>query len=130
LSKIPIISVIDDDESVRTAMNSFLSSIGMIVHLFESAEDFLQSPYVSDTACLITDVQMAGMSGIELYRFMIDQDLGMPTIFITASPEESIRPRLLESGVVCLLCKPFDEQALLQCIDTALKRDSDEDVVQ
>jgi FixJ family two-component response regulator len=130
LSKVPIISVIDDDESVRTAMNSLLSSIGMIVHLFESAEDFLRSPYVSDTACLITDVQMTGMSGIELHRFLIAQDQGMPTIFITASPKESIWPRLLKTGVVCLLCKPFDEQALLQCLDTALKRNRDEDVMQ
>lgn len=130
MSKAPIISVIDDDESVRTAINSLLTSIGMIVHLFESAEDFLQSAYVSDTACLITDVQMAGMSGIELHRFLIAQDQGMPTIFITASPKESIWPRLLKTGVVCLLCKPFDEQALLQCLDTALKGNRDEDVMQ
>jgi FixJ family two-component response regulator len=130
LSKVPIISVIDDDESVRIAMKSLLSSIGMIVHLFESAEDFLQSAYVSDTACLITDIQMAGMSGIELHRTLIAQGQHMPKIFITAVLEESIRPRLLETGAVCLLCKPFDEQALLQCLDTALKRNKDEDVMQ
>lgn len=130
MSKAPIISVIDDDESVRIAMKSLLSSIGMIVHLFASAEDFLQSAYVSDTACLITDIQMAGMGGIELQRTLIAQDQHMPIIFITAVLEESIRPRLLKTGAVCLLSKPFDEQTLLQCLDTALKRNRDEDVMQ
>jgi FixJ family two-component response regulator len=130
LSKAPIISVIDDDESVRIAMKSLLSSIGMIVHLFASAEDFLQSAYVSDTACLITDVQMAGMSGIELQRTLIAQDQHMPIIFITAVLEENIWTRLLKAEAVCLLSKPFDEQTLLQCLNIALKTNRGEDVMQ
>jgi CheY-like chemotaxis protein len=86
----------------------------MIVHLFGSAEEFLQSPDVSDTACLITDVHMAGMSGIELQRALIAQDQRMPITSITAFPKETIWPRLLKTGAVCRLSKPFDEQTLLQ----------------
>ena len=120
---VPIISIVDDDESVRLAIKSLLNSIGLTTQLFASAEDFLQSSCVSDTSCLILDVQMPRMSGVELQHVMISQGLSTPIIFITAFPEESTRTKVLKSGAVCFLSKPFDEQALLQCLDKALKRD-------
>ena len=119
----PIISIVDDDESVRLAIKSLLNSMGLTAHLFASAEDFLQSPHVIDTSCLILDVQMPNMSGIELQRHLISQGVRTPIIFITAFPEDRIRTKLLNAGAVCFLSKPFDEQILLECLDKALKRD-------
>jgi FixJ family two-component response regulator len=123
LPNAPVISVIDDDESLRVAIKSLLSSLGLTVHIFASAEEFLQSPCSSSTSCLITDVQMPGMSGVELQRLLIAQGQRMPIIFITAFPEEGIRIRLLEAGAICFLSKPFDDHALLQCLNTALASD-------
>jgi FixJ family two-component response regulator len=123
LPDFPIISIVDDDESVRLAIKSLLNSMGLTAHLFASAEDFLQSPHVIDTSCLILDVQMPNMSGIELQRHLISQGVRTPIIFITAFPEDRIRTKLLKAGAVCFLSKPFDEQILLECLDKALKRD-------
>ncbi|KLK90487.1 hypothetical protein AA309_25750 [Microvirga vignae] len=123
MPKVPVISIIDDDEAVRVAMKSLLNSLGLIVHMFGSAEDFLQSSYTDDTSCLITDIHMPGMSGIELQRLLIAQGQRTPIIFITAFPDERIRAQLLGAGATCFLSKPFDEQILLQCLDTALKSD-------
>lgn len=127
MPNVPVISIIDDDESVRVALKSLLSSLGLIVHMFASAEAFLQSPCSSNTSCLITDIQMPGMSGIELQRLLIAQGQHTPIIFITAL-QEGIRAQLLEAGAVCFLRKPFDEQALLQCLDMALKSDRGESI--
>lgn len=118
----PIISIVDDDESVRVAIKSLLNSMGLIVHIFASAEDFLRSAHVHDTSCLIVDVQMPSISGIELQRRLISQRVHTPIIFITAFPEDRIQARALKAGAVCFLRKPFDEQTLLRCLEQALKK--------
>jgi FixJ family two-component response regulator len=122
LPQAPVIAVIDDDASIRGAMKSLLSSLGVVVQLFASAEDFLQAPCTSETACLIVDVHMPGMSGIGLQRRLIARDQHTPMIFITAFPEEGIRARALDTGAVGLLSKPFEEQVVLERLNEALKR--------
>lgn len=125
MPKVPVVSVIDDDESVRIAMTSLLRSLGYAVSTFASAEDYLLSPRAHDTSCLITDVQMPGMKGTELQRYLVDQGRQVPIILVTAFPEETIRKRSLGAGAVCYLSKPFDEQALIDCLDRVLKGKSD-----
>jgi FixJ family two-component response regulator len=117
-----LISIIDDDPSVRVATNRLVRSLGYAAHTFASADGFLQSPDVNDAACVIADIQMPGMSGIELQSFLIAQGRSVPMIFITAFPEESIRSRVLKAGAVCFLSKPFDGTILIELIDIALKR--------
>jgi FixJ family two-component response regulator len=118
----PVISIIDDDESFRTAMHGLLRSCGFSVDTFASAEDFLQSPRANDTSCLITDVQMPGMSGLELQSRMIAQGSRMPVIFVSAYLEERVRMKSLQAGAVGFLAKPFDDQMLLDCLNSALER--------
>jgi FixJ family two-component response regulator len=122
LPRIPVISIIDDDASVRVAANRLVRSLGYVAHTFASAKDFLQSPNVDDTWCVIADVQMPGMSGVELQSLLNAQGRYLPMIFITAFPEESIRTRALEGGAIGFLSKPFDGQVLIECIDCALKK--------
>ncbi len=104
-------------------MTSLLRSLGLAVYTFSSAEDFLQSPRLNDTSCLITDVQMPGMSGIELQRHLIANGQRLPTIFITAYPEERLRARATEAGAIGYLTKPFDDETLIRCITAALESD-------
>lgn len=118
----PIISIVDDNESVRLALKSLLSSMGLTTYIFASAEDFLRSSHVLDTSCLIVDVQMPNIGGIDLQRMLLAQGVHTPIIFITAFPEDRIRRQALKAGAVCFLRKPFDEKTLLQCLDKALKR--------
>ena len=118
---VPLISIIDDDASVRVATNRLVRSLGYVAHTFASADGFLQSPHVNDAACVIADVQMPGMSGIELQSHLIAQGRSVPMILITAFPEESIRSRALKAGAVGFLSKPFDGTILIECIDIALK---------
>ena len=125
MSNVPVISVIDDDESLRAAMKSLVSSLGLIIHTFQSAEEFLRSSHIDETSCLITDIQMPGISGIELQSLLNAQGQHTPIIFITAFPEERLRARLLEAGAICFLGKPFDERTLVQCLNMALNRDGD-----
>ncbi len=122
LLQAPVISIIDDDESVRVATQSLVRSLGFIACTFTSAADFLQSPRLNDTSCVIADVQMPGMSGVELQSLLIAQGHRTPIIFITAFHEESIRARAMKAGAICFLSKPFEGQTLIECLDTALKR--------
>ena len=122
MPRVPLISIIDDDASVRVATNRLVRSFGYAAHTFASADGFLQSPHVNETACVIADVQMPGMSGIELQSHLIAKGCSVPIIFITAFPEESIRSRALKAGAVCFLSKPFDGTILIELIDIALKR--------
>ena len=122
MPRVPSISIIDDDASVRVATSRLVRSLGYTAYTFASADGFLQSPQVNDTACVIADVQMPGMSGIELQSHLIAKGCSVPMIFITAFPEESIRSRALKAGAVCFLSKPFDGTILIECIDNALKR--------
>ena len=125
MQHVPVVSVVDDDESVRIALKSLLRSLGYVVYTFASAEDYLRSPRTDDTSCLITDVQMPGMKGFELQRHVMSQGRHTPMIFITAFPEEAIRTRSLEAGAICFLSKPFDEQTLIECLNRALKGNDD-----
>jgi FixJ family two-component response regulator len=121
--KLPMISIIEDDASVRVAADNLLRSLGYTVHTFGSAEEFLRSAHLADTSCAIVDVQMPVMNGIELQSLLLSRGYRMPLIFITAFPEASIRERALKAGAICFLTKPFDRLALIECLDTALKRD-------
>ena len=123
MSTLSVISVIDDDASVRAATNNLLRSHGYTVHTFASAEEFLRSADVNDTCCVIADVQMAVMSGLDLLTLMRSQGHLVPFIFITAFPDESVRARALKAGAICFLGKPFAGPTLIQCLGTALEGD-------
>jgi FixJ family two-component response regulator len=115
-----LISIVDDDEEIREATKGLLRSLGYQAAAFSSAEEFLQSESLNNTACLITDVQMPGLSGIDLQGRLIARGVQMPTIFITAFPEEGTRTRAMKAGAVGYLGKPFSEESLLRCLDSAL----------
>lgn len=123
LGNIPLASIIDDDESVRIATKSLLSSLGWAVHTFASAEEYLESQSLNDTSCLIIDVQMPGMSGVELQRVLTNRGYSIPIVFITAFPEDRIERRALQGGALCFLTKPFDETSLILCLEKALTSD-------
>ncbi|MFA5901028.1 MAG: response regulator [Hyphomicrobium sp.] len=116
-----MISIVDDDESVRDATASLMRAAGYAPTAFNCASDFLNSPHVEATRFLIADVQMPGMSGIELHDRLIDAGVRIPTVLITAYPNARMRAHAIRTGVVAYLTKPFDETELLQCIQTALQ---------
>lgn len=120
-----IISIVDDDASVRDAIKSLLKSIGFRVEVFASAEDLLHAGQLHHTACLILDIRMPGMSGLDLQRHLAAAQWRIPIIFITAHDEEEVRARALKAGVVDCLHKPFSEATLLEAIRSALESDSD-----
>jgi FixJ family two-component response regulator len=122
LSTLSTISVIDDDASVRAATNNLLSSHGYLVDAFASAEEFLQSVRLNDSSCVIADVQMSAMSGLDLLSYMRARGYNAPFIFITAFPDESVRARALKGGAICFLAKPFAGPALIRCVEAALDR--------
>jgi FixJ family two-component response regulator len=99
-----------------------MKSRGFTVEAFPSAVDFLAFPNVRDTSCLIADVHMPRMTGIELHRRLVESGYAIPTILITAYPDDSVRARALADGVICYLTKPCDEDALLGCVSSALER--------
>ena len=121
MSNPPVISIIDDDGSVRAATYNLVRSLGYIVHTFASAEEFLRSPHLNDTSCVIADVQMPTMSGIELQAHLLAKGHRVPFIFITAFSVESARARARTAGTTCFLTKPFDGEALVKCLDAALE---------
>jgi FixJ family two-component response regulator len=116
VTTIPLISIVDDDASVRCAIEDLACSLGFAARAFESAQDFLRSPHIGDTSCLITDVQMPGMNGLELQRELLAQGRRMPIIFITAFPEKTIQARAEAAGAVAFLEKPFDGCSLASLI--------------
>jgi FixJ family two-component response regulator len=117
-----VISIIDDDESVRDATRRLVRSLGYVGHVFASADEFLRSPMMDATACVIVDVQMPGMSGIELQSALTARGDHTPMIFITAFPDDGIRMRALEGGAVGFLSKPFDGPTLIECLSLALQK--------
>jgi FixJ family two-component response regulator len=121
LAKIAMISIVDDDRSVREAAKMLIRSLGYATETFASAEDFLESGRLCDTACLITDVQMPGMSGVDLQSHLTANGHRTPVIFVTAYPEESVRARALDAGAFGFLGKPFSEDSLIACLDRALE---------
>jgi FixJ family two-component response regulator len=115
-----LISIIDDDESVREALWGLVRSVGFAVSTFGSAEEFVNSDQLGSADCLILDVCMPGMSGIELQRQLVAGDYGVPVILITAHEDEGIRAQAIEVGAEAVLIKPFSEEALLNAIHAAL----------
>jgi FixJ family two-component response regulator len=115
-----LVSVVEDDQFFRESMRRLMKSLGYSVEAFSSAADFLASPRLGETACLIADVHMPAMTGLELHRRLIDAGHAIPTILVTAYPDDDIRARALNDGVVCYLRKPVDEKHLMECLRAAL----------
>jgi FixJ family two-component response regulator len=116
-----MVTIVDDDESVRDAMRRLVRSFGLEASAYACAEAFLESGHVDQTTCLITDLQMPGMSGVELQEHLCAQGYSTPIIFITAFPEDRIRKRVLNAGAIGFLAKPFSEECLVDCLEKALK---------
>jgi len=116
-----LISIVDDDEFMRDSIRQLVKSFGYDVATFSSAVAFLKSPDLEQTACLIADVQMPGMTGDELYGRLVDDGRTIPTILVTAYPNDRLRTRALDDGVVCYLHKPFDQYNLIGCVRKALE---------
>ena len=115
-----LVSVVEDDRYYRESMRRLMRSLGYTVEAFPSAADFLTSPLAAEAACLIADVHMPAMSGIELYRHLIAAARAIPTILVTAYPNDVDRARALKEGVVCYMRKPVDEQHLERCLRAGL----------
>jgi FixJ family two-component response regulator len=116
-----LISIIDDDESVRRTTKLLIESFGFRAAAFESAEDFLSSGHLNDTSCLIVDVQMPGMNGLQLQSQLAAADCRIPFIFITGYDNAESRRRAMQAGAVAFLAKPFTDEQLVQCIRSALQ---------
>jgi CheY-like chemotaxis protein len=115
-----LISVVEDDRFFRESMGRLMRSLGYTVEAFPSAAEFLASPRLAETACLIADVHMPGMTGIELYRRLVGAGYAIPTILVTAYPNHIDQDHALNDGVVCYLRKPVDGQHLSRCLRAAL----------
>jgi FixJ family two-component response regulator len=118
--KTKLVAIVDDDDSVRSTLQELLRSAGFASRAFESAEDFLASGYQLEVACLITDIRMPGMSGLELQAKLNTERCKIPTIFITAHGDEEMRFQALRAGAVEFLPKPFDDQVLIESVQVAL----------
>ena len=118
---VPLISIVDDDDFFRNSLDNLLRSVGFRVQGFSSAEAFLNSDQVRDTACLILDVRMPGMSGLELQRQIVTANWRIPIIFVTSYADGDEKVQALEAGAVDYLHKPFREEDLINAIDAALK---------
>jgi FixJ family two-component response regulator len=121
LTRAPTIAIIDDDQDIRTGLHFLVASLGYNAHTFGSAADFLQSEQLHNASCVISDVRMPFMSGVQLQTHLRSRGYKVPFIFITAVPEESIRRQALSEGAVGFLSKPLDDQALIACLDKALQ---------
>lgn len=120
MQRAPLVSIVEDDNFQRASMGRLMRSLGYTVETFPSAAGLLASPRLSETECLIADVNMPAMTGIELYRHLAKTGHAIPTILITAYPNDLDRINALNDGVICYLRKPIDEQDLLRCLDAAL----------
>jgi FixJ family two-component response regulator len=124
LAETPLISIVDDDDLFRAAIESLVRSLGLTTRTFASAEAFLQSSVVAETRCLVLDVQLPKMSGVELQHHLSHLGFDIPIVFITAYPDESVKARALKAGAICFLHKPVDLQGrrLADCLYSALDR--------
>ena len=127
MPKLLLVSVVEDDQFFRESMSRLMRSLGYSVESFPSAADFLASTRLVETACLIADVHMPAMTGLELYRRLIEAGYAIPTILVTAYPDDDVRDRALNEGVVCYLSKPVDEIRLMGCLRAALHWDDTPD---
>jgi FixJ family two-component response regulator len=121
MAKPTLISIVEDDQPFRESMRKLVTLLGYTVAAFASATDFLKSPLVAETDCLVADVQMPGMTGVELYKHLVEAGRAIPTILVTAYPNEAVRNRALKEGVVCYLPKPVDDDHLERCLRSALQ---------
>jgi FixJ family two-component response regulator len=121
MAKRTLISIVEDDQPFRESMRKLVTLLGYTVEAFASATDFLKSPLVAETDCLVADVQMPGMTGVELHKHLVEAGRAIPTILVTAYPNEAVRNRALKDGVVCYLPKPVDDDHLDRCLRSALQ---------
>jgi FixJ family two-component response regulator len=121
MPKASLVSIVEDDRFFRESMSRLMRSLGYRVEAFPSAADFLASPRLAETTCLIADVHMPAMTGLDLYRHLVEAGHMIPTIFVTAYPDDDVRARALSDGVVCYLRKPVDEKHLMDCLRAALR---------
>jgi FixJ family two-component response regulator len=122
LSKLPLVAIVDDDASVRATTDSLVRSLGYVANTFASAEELLRSNRLDEILCVIADVQMPGMSGVELQAHLLTQGSHVPFIFFTAFPDERIRAQVLGAGAICHLTKPVDVDSLIEGLQAALKK--------
>ena len=121
MAKRPLVSVVDDSESVRESLPDLLRELGYSVRAFSSAEEFLASDCIGETRCLILDIVMRGMTGPDLQQELMARGQEIPTIFVTAQSDETVRTRLLEQGAVDCLFKPFSDTALCDALNAAFR---------
>jgi FixJ family two-component response regulator len=115
-----IIAIVDDDQFVRESVKRLMKSLGFMVMAYPSASDFLESPHLQDIACLIADIHMPGMTGVELHKYLADAGRAIPTILVTAYPDDRDRVRAQKDGVIGYLTKPFSEANLIHHVRSAL----------
>ena len=118
----PLVAIVDDDKSIRNATQDLLKAAGFSTATFEDAESFLDSPSRASAACVVADMRMPRMTGLELYQKLVASGNGIPTVIITAHPEELTQARAREAGITCYLTKPFGPDELLECVNEALAR--------
>ena len=125
----PLVVIVDDDKSIRNATQDLLKSAGFSTAAFEDAESFLGSASRASAACLVADMRMPGMSGVELYQALVASGHGIPTVIITAHPEEVTQARGRAAGLTCYLIKPFTPDELLDCVHEALAKSQKRGVI-
>lgn len=118
----PLIAVVDDDRSIRNATQDLLKAAGFSTFTFGNATSFLDSPLRASVACLVVDMRMPAMTGLELHEHLVTSGAGIPTIIVTAHPEELTRERARKAGITCYLTKPFAPDELLECVRKALAK--------
>ena len=116
----PLVAIVDDDRSIRNGTRDLLNAAGFSTAIFEDARSFLASASRATAACLVTDMRMPGMTGLELFEALVAAGDGIPTVLITAHPEELTQSRAREAGITCYLSKPFAPDDLLECVREAL----------
>jgi FixJ family two-component response regulator len=121
MPKKQVIAIVDDDELAREGTIDLVKSMGFIAKAFERAEDFLKSDYLHSSSCLIADVRMPGITGLELHNRLVESGNTTPTILITSFPNDRDRARARQAGAICYLAKPFNDEELLACVRSALE---------
>jgi FixJ family two-component response regulator len=122
MPNVPLVAIVDDDKSIRNATQNLLRAAGFSTAAFEDAESFLASASRDSASCVVADMRMPGMTGLELYQELLASGRGIPTVIITAHPEELTQARAREAGITCCLIKPFAPEELLECVGEALAK--------
>lgn len=129
MSEAPLVAIVDDDKSLRNAIQDLLKAAGFATAAFESAETFLGSASRARAACVVADMRMPGMSGLDLYQHLLASGRGIPTVIITAHSEQLAQARAREAGITCYLIKPFAPDELLECVHQALAKSQTRGVI-